>query len=371
MFYTPHKKIALFFLSLIILLFITTLFFLMTREAKMIVVVGPRPETSLFEKMIQLPKDLAGKIIPIELNEEQTFLPRASLEVESIAKGEVEIINNSNQNLNLVKTTRFLSKNNLLFRLEEKVFVPAKGKIKAMVYADKEGKDYEIGPSHFSLPGLSESLKSQVYAENKEQMKGGLTKIGKITEKDIEEAKTKIENTLSEKAKTAIENTIKENQINLVEWKFVKAKEEMIVKPNANPGDEKGEFRVIGNLKIILIGYNETDLLNLVSKLSTENIPADKKLKIIENHTLSTKLRKLSSDNQIADLDVSVKIITLVKEDSPIFDLEKIQKMKPSEIIDFLEQYKEIESVNLKFNPFWKTKTPEKIESISIKIYEK
>lgn len=370
MFYNPHKKIAVFFLGLSAIIFAMTLIFFITREGKMIILVEARPERSLFEKVVRTPRDFNGEIINIALSDQQTFSPKVNIEVESVAKGQVEIFNNSNQSLNLIKTTRFLSANNVLFHLSDKTFVPAKGKITANVYADKIGAAYEIGPTRFTLPGLTEPTKSQVYAESKEKMKGGLEKIGRITEQDITDAKTTVENSLKEKANKSLEDKIKEKNISLVDWKFLRIKEDSSIETDAKTGEDKGEFTVNGSLKIIVLSYNERDLMNLITKYTTESLSQDKKLSTVEANTLKVELRELKTDNQTADLNISVKIITLIKENSDIFDLEKLQKMQPQEIKNFLEQYKEIESVNIKFNPFWKTKTPDKKELIQIKIYE-
>lgn len=370
MLYNPQKKIAFFFIALSSLTFLLAFIFFISREAKMIVIVEPRPERSLFEKSIRLPRDFKGEIINIDAEVEQNFSPKTIVETESVVKGEVEIFNNSNQNLNLIKTTRFLSLNNLLFRLEEKTFVPSKGSAVAKVYADKSGAEYEIEPTRFTLPGLTEPTHSQVYATSKEKMKGGVEKMGKITEQDIADAKTAIEASARDKANKMLEEKIKVENINLVEWKLLRIKEDLSVTTEAKAGDEKGEFPVKGILKIVVLGYNENDLLNLMTKYASESLADDQKLKTIEADTLKVELKKLNEDNQSADLNTSIKIVTLIKENSNIFNLEKLQKMQPLEINNFLEQYKEIESVKIKFNPFWKTKTPDKKESIEIKIYE-
>lgn len=370
MLYNPHKKITFFFLGLSFLIFALTFVFFITRQAKMIILVEPRPERSLFEKVIRLPRDFNGQIINIKADHQQRFSAKASVEVESVAKGEVEIFNNSNQNLNLIKTTRFLSPTNLLFRLEEKVFVPAKGKSTAKVYADKVGAEYEIEPTRFTLPGLSEPTHSQVYAVSKEKMKGGVEKIGKITEQDINEAKITFEKSLQDKANKLLEEKVKEKNISLVEWKLLRVKEDLKTETDAKPGEAMGEFTFKGSLTVIVISYNENDLLNLITKYANESLAADQKLKTVETNTLKVELKKISDDNQSADLNISLKIVTLIKDNSSIFDLEKLQKIQPAEIKNFLEQYKEIESVKIKFNPFWKTKTPDQKESIEIKIYE-
>lgn len=370
MYYNPHKKIALFLLSLTLFLFISTIIFFLSKEGKMFILVKPRPEKSLLEKTIKLPQDLPGEILEINLEEEKNFSPKASLEVESLVKGEVEIINTTAQNFTFVKGTRLLTPTNILFRLEKQTFIPAKGKIKAKVYADKAGTESEIGPTRFTFPGLSAPLQSQVYAESKEKMIGGTKKIGLVTDQDLEEAKKNIEEIINEKAEKLIQEKIKEKKIVLTDWKIVLGDKNLTIDSDAKAGEEKGEFTLKGKLKIVLAIFKEKDLLELIKKLAQQSIPQDKKIKKIESHTLQYEIKKINLINKTADLGVKIKISTIIKENSSIFDLGKIKTMKKKEIEAFLEQYKEIEEIKIKFDPFWNTKTPQREELISIKIIE-
>jgi uncharacterized protein with FMN-binding domain len=80
------------------------------------------------------------------------------------AQGQVSIMNNSNNSIQLVKTTRLLTSDGKIFRLSENVSVPAGSHAAAFIYADKNGSAYAIGPSRFSFPGLSDALQTIVYA---------------------------------------------------------------------------------------------------------------------------------------------------------------------------------------------------------------
>lgn len=370
MFYNPHKKISFFFLFLTILLFVLTFVFFFVKEAKMIISVSPRLEKSLLEKTVKIPLDLRGEILEISLEEEKMFHPEARLDVETIAGGEIEIINNTNQSFNFVKTTRFLTLNNLLFRLENQTFVPAQGKTKAMVYADKMGSEFEIGPTRFTIPGLSANLQTQVYAESKEKMKGGIKKIGFITDKDISEAKKNIEETINQKAEILTQEKIKEKGITLTDWKMILGDKRISLESDAKAGEEKGEFQIKGKINLSFIIFNEKDLSELIKKLAQENMPEDKKLINIETETLKYDLKKINLTEKTAELDINIRISSIIKENFHIFDFEKIKKMESKEIKNFLEQYREIEEIKIRFNPFWKRKTPTRNELIKINIYE-
>jgi len=370
MLYNPHKKISIFFIFSLIFLFCLTLIFFFTKEGKATIKVKPKPEEIFLEETIKIPNDLNGEILEINLEKEIISSPKASLEIDSIARGEVEIINNSNGNQNLVRTTRLLSPEGILFRLNHQVFVPAKGRVRAKVYADKPGKESEIEPTKFTIPGLSPPLQKLIYAQSFERMKGGIKKIGLVTEKDIEEAKSILEEDLNKEAERKIQEKLKEKLGEIIGWKIILGEKILEIKSEAKPNQEIGEFKTKGKIKVGLVALKETELLNLVKNLLEKIVPFDKKLKMIDEKSLKHTIKSFNSKDKKSEIEIKIKGKTIIKENSPIFGFEKIKGLEKKAIKNYLEQYKEIEGVKIDFYPFWKKKVPLKEELIKIKIEE-
>lgn len=371
MYYNPHKKIAIFFISSFLVIFTLTLIFFISRPTKLIIEVTPRPEEIFLEEKIKVPDDLRGEFLEINLEKELISSPKSSLEIEGVAKGEVEIINHSNQNQILVKTTRLLSPEGVLFRLANRVIVPAQGKIKASVYADKPGQTGEIGPTRFSIPGLSPDLQKLIYAESKEKMRGGIKKIGTVTEKDITEIKSALEESLNQEAEEKAQAMLKEKLGEIIGWKIILGDKSLEITSEAKPNEEISEFKTMGKLKISLLAVKEIELFTLAKSLLEKNVPSDKKLKDVDRKSLKYTIKTLVLKEKKAEMEIKMKGTTVIKENSSLFDFEKIKGRGKKEIKNYLEQYKEIEEVKIKFYPFWKNKAPEKKEMIIIKIYEK
>ena len=78
------------------------------------------------------------------------------------AQGKVRIGSDYASPITLVKTTRILSSDGKLYHLAQTVTVPARSHVIADVYADQNGSQYAIGPSSFSIPGLSSTLQQYV-----------------------------------------------------------------------------------------------------------------------------------------------------------------------------------------------------------------
>lgn len=107
----------------------------------------------------------------------------------------------------LIAQTRFVSEGGKMFRTPSRLTVPGMtdrgpGFIDVKVVAAEAGEDYNIGPSNFSLPGLSGSpLYTAIYAESTEPMTGGSEReVSVVSKEDIEAAKDALIAELTEKA---------------------------------------------------------------------------------------------------------------------------------------------------------------------------
>lgn len=90
------------------------------------------------------------------------------------AEGFVTLVNTHMSAQSLVATTRLLSPEGVLLRLKSGVTIPARGKLEqVVVYADQPGAHGNIGPTKFTIPGLSTWLQARVWAESSTAMTGG------------------------------------------------------------------------------------------------------------------------------------------------------------------------------------------------------
>ncbi|PIR83259.1 hypothetical protein COU19_01555 [Candidatus Kaiserbacteria bacterium CG10_big_fil_rev_8_21_14_0_10_56_12] len=99
--------------------------------------------------------------------------------VNSAASGEITIYNTQSKAQPLITQTRFATASGLIFRIHKAVKVPGgsvsnPGTVVATVYADKNGSEYNVGPSSFTVPGLAGTPQaSEVYARSTSAMTGG------------------------------------------------------------------------------------------------------------------------------------------------------------------------------------------------------
>ncbi|VAW32222.1 hypothetical protein MNBD_CPR01-430 [hydrothermal vent metagenome] len=145
-----------------------------------------------FTAMASTTTPLPFGIISVQKIVKQTVKGNGTEAVHQAAHGTITIYNTRPVPQKLVTKTRFETKNGLIFRIRDAIVVPKAhgiipGSVKAVVYADTSGSQYNISPSSFTLPGLSgTSLARKVYARSTSAMTGGFSGTRAKISPDIE-----------------------------------------------------------------------------------------------------------------------------------------------------------------------------------------
>jgi len=220
-----------------------------------------------------LPDYIKGEKITKSYNWSKSYVPSSVEVIEDKAKGMITIINKSSLDQPLVATTRFLSEDGVLFRLKERVVVPGQGQIEAEVYADKEGESGDIGPSLFTIPGLSSSAQKLIYGESVIAMKGGVKRLGILTEEDIESAQEKANEEAIEEIKDSFLQDISEeygqNYVFLDDLIDINILSNEI---SAEAGGEVEEFTVDKKFEVNILIFLVDEIQNFIkNNISLEN----------------------------------------------------------------------------------------------------
>ncbi|MEK9152860.1 MAG: pilus assembly protein PilM [Patescibacteria group bacterium] len=142
---------------------------------------------------------LRARSLSIELTQKSTVTATGvKASVEGRASGDVTIENTTSRSQTLTATTRMLSKEGVLFRLASAAVVPAKGSVEARVAADKPGSQGDIGPTTFTIPGLSNDLQTKITARSDAPMTGGGGSA--VTDGDLADAKKILTESLQKQA---------------------------------------------------------------------------------------------------------------------------------------------------------------------------
>ncbi len=149
------------------------------------------------------PRVLAVTDIEVEA-ELRVTVDRPGEETSGYAKGTILIINESGNGQTLVATTRLLSEGGVTFRLDSRVFVPARARVSAAMTADQSGAQGDVPVGRFTIPGLSVAVQKAIYGETSEPTRGGMTVSGApFTEEDVASLRSMFESEAEETLKSA------------------------------------------------------------------------------------------------------------------------------------------------------------------------
>jgi len=303
----------------------------------------------------------------IEINTvsaKNTFTPTALVSMEDFATGEAVITNRSKQNQVLVANTRLLSSSELLFRLTNKVTIPSGETKRVTIRADKTGQDYEIGPTKFTIPGLSSILQTQVFAESDKSTTGGLKKAGIVTQKDIDNAVESLKNEL-------IQNSIKELEKKYADQdNFKIAIKPEVIKENisAKPNEEKTQFTAEVILKIIAALVNEEKLLKSAQEKLGSNVPAGYQLYNVNKSSLAYRFKDYDPKNQTATFEIYLNGRYVISEKNDRLSKSNFLNLSRTQIKDRLQKIEDIDSFKVSMFPPLFANSPKNENCINIKI---
>jgi len=307
-------------------------------------------------------KSIAAEVTTAEFFWSEKYYPTAVKETEGTSKGQAVIYNKTNETQILVKTTRLLTPEGVLFRLSDRVVIPAYGQTTANVYADQSGTGGDIGPKKFTIPGLSPERQKVVYAESSQPMSGGASKIGYISEADLKSAETDF----AAKAEAAFLKTLSSNNSNF-DKKIVSAKKVSLA--SSQPiGAETSAFVISGTSTMTAVTYNGKELADLANK--EFNAKIDSGSEKILSASVEPKVEIASADAAKGEAQLAVTAEALVTLDAngSLLNKENFLGKKKSEIERYIVSLPHVTGMTVSFSPSWSSTAPTAVDKIKVTV---
>lgn len=316
---------------------------------------------------------LAGYLVNTTVEETKTFPNpnKTGGQIDSQATGTVTIINNWSQIQPLAATTRLLSEDGILFRLKNRVDVPAGGKAENVeVYADKPGITGNIEPTKFTIPGLWPGLQEKIYAESSSPMTGGVREGCVVNQANINDAIKTLTDSLIKKAITELEQTdqLRNNKDTISEQAVTTTT--LSEKSSVEAGQEAAAFDLSLKLKITAVVFSQTRLKTLAKDELTKELADDQQLQGNGPITLLLTVEDANLEKQTASLNITASGSVVPRLSNSIFNRDKITGKDRQEINAYFSNFDEIKSVAIKFSPFWVRKAPSLKDHIEIKLVD-
>jgi len=278
--------------------------------------------------------------------------------------GKVKIINNYTKNQPLVATTRLLTPDNKLFRIEKTVNVPAGGSIEVEIYADKPSQEMAIEPSKFIIPGLWAGLQDIVYAESYEKFEYA-QKIEKyIIQSDIDNAIFDLKKKLVAKAKKEVNE-----KFNDYDQVLFEIDENSIVSDaDGKVKDKVDEFNVSVRASVLVVAFNDEKIVNLAEQKFILVLQENREVVEFNKDDIVYTLNNYDKEAKSASINATFEGKAGVKDGTKIIEIEKILGLNEKQLEVYLSSISEISSFEVRFFPSFVKKVPKLVDRINIEV---
>jgi hypothetical protein len=331
-----------------------------------------KEETLLAKKdLSQIENDLSYQLIIVDDTETKIVEAKGEKEVKQKAEGKIVLYNafsTSPQKLNI--DTRLIGSNNKIYKTSEAVTIPGMvgssfGSIPVLIYAEKEGEEYNSEPLDFQILGFKGTSKfDKIYGRSEGPITGGFLGNQKIVDEETfngskEELENSLELRLLEKALDQIPN----DYILFRDATFYKINSKIT---NNSSSRNEAELSATGTLYGFLFNkknlenyllenkfgekkdnYYISNLKDLVFEIKDENIQVDKVTEI--NFNLKGEI---NAPHKVNENSVRQALLGKSKK----------------EFTNVLSSFESINQANLSIKPIWQTKIPKESKKINIKV---
>ncbi|MFZ5391518.1 MAG: hypothetical protein ACOZAJ_04585 [Patescibacteria group bacterium] len=357
----PIKRIVVSFLIAVAAITGLILYYSLARA---VITLEVKPDNTVMEALLPAGQDgIKATIKKLELSEEKTFPASPSDELEEKASGLVTIVNNSNADQTLIATTRLLSSDNILFRIQETVTVPRNGQIEIKAIADEAGPAFEIPAGRFTIPGLRQSLREQIYAQSTSPMKRMAKPGNKVTSLDFEKAKQELSNRLVPQALSKLREQLP-NEAKT--YAIVYQNETTDEKSNVAAGTAASEFKYQITEKVTAVFYDLNDLRAKLLDYMQSHQENGKKILSLEEESLTINLDKINDDLSAADLKIKFLAQVTVTEPDKAFNKYDLIGRTPEEVKNYFDTIPGVIKAETTLSPFWVKSVPTVPEHIQL-----
>lgn len=295
------------------------------------------------------------------------------------ARGTVKIVNTYSRAQPLVRTTRLLTPDNKLFRIDRAVNVPAGGSVEVPVYADKPGAEFAIGPTKFTIPGLFVDLQTFIYAESVTPFALETTPSAPTppsappsrtpartaaltpTAEELAAAERQAIDETLERAKRQLASEVTESA-SLEGVYFTKIRKEVL------PGSTPQSFIVYIQADVTAVFYPKDDMLVLVRSKLREKVPSDREIIPFDGKSIRYQIESVDPRAETATVRIQTDATSRLTPTSEALKKESMVGTSKQELIDRLTKVDGVESVDITTSPGWLRKIPSMEERIDLKV---
>ncbi len=363
-----YRKIALSFIFLTFVLFISVLYF---SFSSVTIILSPKIEHVSDSLIVDVHNDnktsskysIGGVVERTEVEIKKTYQSTGKEIIKETLTGEVTIINNYSKDQPLVKRTRLLSSEGVLYRIGKTVTVPAGGSVKVPVYTDDPSKEKQLGLTTFTIPGLWAGLQDKIYAKNENPIIYKTESEQYVQQLDIDNAIKDIKIDLIKKVKDKFDV---DNSDNIIVYKI--EDNSFLVKDDVKIGEKVKEFDLTGSVVVQVVAFSNSKISNLARKKLLTSMQDQKELFNFNSKDIKYSLNNYDTKNKTASVKVSFSGEMKYVDGANIIDKNKIVGLTKQQLKAYLEGFDSFSNVEIIFSPSFIKKVPNLTDKIKIKI---
>lgn len=357
-----YRRIAYSFFAITVLVVIGALWVSSVRAR---VTIKVRRDTTTVQSSIDIAKSpeqgqLPGRVLQGTFEKIQEFAVKdapatPSDEISTEVRGTVKILNNYSKSQTLVKTTRLLTADGRLYRIDKTITIEPKQSVTVTAYSDEKGKKYILAPgTRLTIPGLWIDLQKHIYAETVSGFSGG-TQVGKVVSSlDVTDAQRALEDAVFEQGK----KTLTAEAGTVGEMVAVFTKKVIESKSNVTPGQASDQFLASVKLEITGVFYPKKDMDALIRQKLKERLPDGRDLVDFDPSLVAMKIEQSDIKLERARLSLSAQASSRLTESSPALSKDAIAGLSIEDAKSSLLALDGVESVDIVIRPSWIGKLP-------------
>jgi len=365
-----YKKIAMFFLAATAVLLTFMFYFLFVSVTITIIPDQERINNNMIIDIYDKDSDgsiegekIAGIVKKTGMDLTKTYETSGEDVIGEEVAGEVTIYNYYTKNQPLVATTRLMSPDGRVYRIEKTVNVPAGGKVTVRVYADEPSVNMEIGPTKFTIPGLWAGIQDKIYGESKSKIEYS-QKVNKfVTQADIDNAIRDLKQELVKKAKIEINKKYKDYSQII----YSIDDNSVFTEIDTERGEEVDEFDATITANIVAVAFDGKAAANLAEKKFTSTLSPDKELIEFNRDNIIYTLDSFNYNEGTASVNSTFEGKVSLSSNSDVIDKESILGLNKEQLDAYLMSKENISGYDIKFFPSFIRKTPKVPDKIIIK----
>lgn len=321
------------------------------------VLIQPNNTTTTTDKL-----SLPGRLLEMATSTSITINVATSTEPDPNAKatGMVIIRNRSASPQALVATTRLLSPDNILFRLDKGITVPANGEISAAVTADQGGSQGAIEPTTFTIPGLNATRQKDIDAVSTQKFIQVATVAQNLTDEMIAAAKIKALQQLTTDLTKTLTPYLFDNE--KLDNRAVTTTD-LSLTTTIKKGDEVGAITFTGQVRISALLFNQQELQNKVVERALQNKDLNN-TKIKPDSLTFEVIRQANNSLALGIVKGQLTLLTSQINVSP--DMLTGRSLDDAKV--YLQLLPGVEQIDIKLTPGLLQRLPHDPNRITIKI---